>query len=68
MKFEWDATKNITNIRKHKIDFNDAIEVFQHPMLSSMDEKEHYGEERWIGIGQMQDLTIVIVYAEYIYP
>jgi len=66
MKFEWDSAKNIANIRKHDIDFNDAIEIFQHPVLSRIDTKENYGEERWISIGQMQALTIVIVYVEYV--
>ena len=66
MKFEWDLAKNIANISKHDIDFNDAIEIFQHPVLSKIDTKENYGEERWISIGKMQSLTIVIVYVEYI--
>jgi len=64
MKFEWDSVKNIANIRKHNIDFNDAIEIFQHSVVSSIDTKERYGEERWISIGQMQNLTIVIVHVE----
>ncbi len=66
MKFEWDSVKNIANIRKHDIGFNDAVGIFQHPVLSRIDTKEDYGEERWISIGKMQSLTIVIVYVEYI--
>jgi uncharacterized DUF497 family protein len=51
MQFEWDESKNIINIRKHSIDFVDAIEVFEHPMLVLPDDREDYGEERRIGIG-----------------
>jgi uncharacterized protein len=66
IKFEWDSAKNIANIRKHNIDFNDAIEIFLHSVVSDIDTKENYGEERWISIGQMQNLIIVIVYVEYV--
>lgn len=65
MEFEWDETKNTANISKHHIDFADAIEIFQHPILTGIDNRENYREERWIGIGQMQNRTIVIVYVEY---
>lgn len=63
MYFEWDEVKNATNISKHGIDFADAIEVFEHPMLIKQDDRKEYGEERWIGIGLMQARTIVVVYA-----
>ncbi len=66
MEFEWDAAKNIANIRKHDIDFADAIEIFQHPILTGIDTRENYGEVRWIGIGQMQSNIIVVVYVEYL--
>jgi uncharacterized DUF497 family protein len=66
MKFEWDSAKNIANIRKHNIDFNDAIAIFKHTVISSIDTRDNYGEERWISIGHMQCLTIVIVYVEYV--
>jgi len=29
MKFEWDENKNIANIRKHKIDFNDLHKEYR---------------------------------------
>ncbi len=64
MQFEWDDTKNIVNIRKHGIDFVDATEVFEHPMLIRRDDREDYGEERWTGIGLMRMHTIVVVYVE----
>jgi uncharacterized DUF497 family protein len=34
MRFEWDESKNRRNIRKHGIDFIDAVDVFNHPMLT----------------------------------
>jgi uncharacterized DUF497 family protein len=52
------------NIRKHGIDFNDAIEIFNSPVLSRLDNAENYGEERWIGIGWLKNITAVVVYTE----
>ncbi len=64
MGFEWDEAKNETNIRKHGIDFADAIDMFNHPMLSLEDTREEYGEERWIGLGYLAPLIGVVVYTE----
>lgn len=64
MRFEWDEATNAANIRKHGIDFSDAIEVFDHPMLTMIDDREDYGEERWLGVGLMQGRTIVVIYVE----
>lgn len=64
MGFEWDEAKNEINIRKHGIDFADVKDMFNHPMLTMLDEREDYGEERWIGIGWMQQLMGVVVYVE----
>ncbi|MBL4827978.1 MAG: BrnT family toxin [Spongiibacteraceae bacterium] len=64
MRFEWDEAKNRVNIDKHGIDFSDIKDMFNHPMLTLLDGREDYGEERWIGIGWMQALIGVVVYVE----
>jgi hypothetical protein len=64
MRFEWDEAKNDVNIRKHGIDFVDVIEMFNHPMLTLVDDREDYGEVRWIGIGWLKALMGVVVYTE----
>ncbi len=64
MQFEWDENKNRINIQKHGIDFNDAIEMFKHPLLSLEDNREHYGEERWLGIGWIKNMMGVVIYTE----
>jgi uncharacterized DUF497 family protein len=64
MHFEWDEAKNQANIRKHGIDFNDVPDIFQHPMLALRDDREDYGEDRWISIGWIKSLMGVVVYAE----
>jgi uncharacterized DUF497 family protein len=47
VNFEWDEDKNQENIRKHGFDFADAWEIFEAPMLTALDTREDYGEERW---------------------
>lgn len=64
MNYTWDQQKNKQNIKKHGIDFTDAIEMFQFPMLIGIDNREDYGEERWVGIGFLKGLVAVIVYTE----
>ena len=64
MRFEWDERKNRTNIRRHGIDFADVASVFAHPMLVGLDTGEDYGEDRWIGVGLLRDVVVVVVYAE----
>ncbi len=63
MKFEWDDNKNQLNITKHGIDFNDAKRVFEdNKRLSSEDNRKNYGEKRWITIGKLKSVLIVVVY------
>jgi len=63
MRFEWDEARK-RNIRKHGIDFADAVDVFNHPMLTLLDERDEYGEDRWRSIGWIQLLIGVVVYTE----
>ena len=64
MRFEWDERKNQANIRKHGLDFADAWEVFAAPMLVAPDDREDYGEDRWIGIGLLRVFVVVVIYVE----
>jgi uncharacterized protein len=64
MDFEWDECKNEINFAKHGFDFNDASRVFDLPMVIELDEREVYGEDRWIGIGLLDGRVIVVIYTE----
>lgn len=64
MYFEWDEAKNHANLLKHGIDFNDAVLMFQRPVLSLRDERLDYGEERWISLGWIRTLVGVVVHTE----
>ena len=64
MQFEWDEEKNQTNIRQHGFDFNDVSSAFDAPMITNLDLRQEYTEERWIGIGLLQGRVVVIVFTE----
>jgi len=64
MNFEWDQYKNRINITKHGIDFSDIYRVFEGPMVARIDEREEYGELRWIGTGYLINNVVVVVYLE----
>lgn len=64
MRFEWDKSKNKRNIQNHKIDFEDVHAVFDGPMIIQLDNRQDYGEDRWIGAGFLHDIIIIIVFTE----
>ncbi len=64
IKFEWDEQKNRENIGKHGLNFADAHIVFERPMLTNLDDRENYGEDRWIGLGLFELRIVVIVFTE----
>ena len=51
--FEWDPTKARENLRKHRISFDRAAEIFLDPLAISIFDKEHTElEERWVSLGR----------------
>lgn len=64
MNFEWDEGKNEINIDKHGFDFADAHRIFDLPMAVELDERNDYGEDRWIGTGMLDGRIVVVVYTE----
>jgi uncharacterized protein len=64
MRFTWDPNKNRKNIIDHSIDFYDVPSMFDYPMLTTVDNRKNYGEERWVGIGFLKGIIAVIDYTE----
>jgi uncharacterized DUF497 family protein len=60
--FEWDAVKARSNLRKHKISFEDASEVFEDPDHDITDVTQpEYDEERFRAIGMLKNGRLVTV-------
>jgi len=64
IEYKWDETKNEANIRKHKIDFSDVPAVFKGAMLIDYADRFDYGEDRWIGMGLLYGIVVVVVFTE----
>ena len=64
MTFEWDERKRRTNAARHGLDFMDAKEMFRGPMLTALDIRDTYGEDRWTGIGMCQGRVVVVAFTE----
>lgn len=59
--FEWDNTKNKTNIDKHGISFPDAITVFLDPCrIIAIDDSHSNKEKRYFCIGQTESGIITV--------
>jgi hypothetical protein len=62
IKFDWDETKNITNIKKHHISFDEAQSAFYDPYARIIDDPEHSDtEDRFILLGLSKNLNLLIV-------
>lgn len=62
MKFEWDETKRLTNIGKHKIDFVDIPIVFEGDIITI--ENNRFGEQKFVTFGLLQGRVVAIVHTE----
>jgi hypothetical protein len=62
LKFEWDFEKEKINIAGHKLDFADASHVFSDILQLNLFDDEHSDDEdRWIVIGEIPAMKIVVV-------
>ena len=63
MQYEWDSGKAADNLRKHGVDFADAIAALEDPnRVEEIDMRFVYGEERIQVIGMAhRDVLFVIV-------
>lgn len=61
MRWIWSEEKNAVNRRKHGLDFETAMLVFDDPLAASRRDYYPY-EERWQTIGIIDDKLIVVVH------
>ena len=63
MDFEWDDAKAATNLRKHRVSFEDAVLVFlDSNRIETLDGREAYGEDRWKTVGLVEPALLAVVY------
>lgn len=66
LRFEWDEEKAKTNLKKHRVSFDEAITVFLDPFSITIPDPDHsVDEQRYIDIGSSdKGRVLVVVYTE----
>ena len=65
MEYEWDDAKAQTNLRKHKVPFLMACEVFKDDnRLERPNTSSDCDEERWIVLGLVGHTILSVVYTQ----
>ena len=60
-RFEWYEAKAAANLRKHRVDFMVAAQVFLDPLHVSRLDRFEGGEERWQTIGLAGGFLLLVV-------
>ncbi len=64
MRYTWDARKNRSNLKRHKIAFEDAQRIFDGPTVERVDDRFDYDEIRVYAIGLVNGLEITVIYTD----
>ena len=64
MNYVWDEQKNEINFNRHNIDFADAHRIFLTPVLTALDDRFEYGEDRWAGLGLLDERVVKVIFTE----
>jgi uncharacterized protein len=62
LEFEWDEAKAKINLEKHGVSFFTAAAIFLNERLERVDDREDYGEVRWIALGRVDIEVYRVVY------
>lgn len=64
MRYEWDNGKAALNLRKHNVDFIDAIAAIEDPnRIEELDTRFDYGEDRTQIIGMSGESVLFVITA-----
>jgi uncharacterized DUF497 family protein len=64
VRFTWDPDKNLANVRRHGIAFQDAARIFDGPTVERPDDRFEYGEVRVYAIGLVNGIEITVIYTD----
>lgn len=68
MPISYDEAKRLLNIKNHGIDFVGSEVVFDNPMLTQVDSRVYYGEQRLQSYGILGDKVVFMVWVDRIKP
>ena len=65
MQYSYDKSKEALNLKKHGLDFDNAKQVIEsNKTVTFEDNRFDYGEPRYITLGLLQGVLVVIVTSE----
>ena len=59
---EYDPVKSNLNLRQRGFDFDYAAGIFNAAVIERVDDRQNYGETRFIAIGQVSSDILTVVY------
>jgi uncharacterized DUF497 family protein len=62
MKITFDAAKRDATLRDRGLDFADAAEIFAGRTLDFADDRQDYGEQRIITVGELAGRMVIVVW------
>lgn len=64
MLFDWDESKNQSNLAKHGLDFAGAAPLFapDGQLLTVPDRRKDYGEDRSMGFGRLANRVVAVCF------
>ena len=65
LEYIWDHKKAISNLKKHGVDFADAVGVLEDEFVLWMEDESGHGEQRFVAVGRDflgRVLTVVFTY------
>jgi len=62
MRFTWDPPKQTANLRKHKLGFDFARNVFDDPFVAIVYDRSENGEHRYHAIGVVGAKCLLVVH------
>jgi uncharacterized DUF497 family protein len=62
LEFEWDAGKATQNVTRHGVSFLTAAQIFANEIIERIDDREDYGELRFIALGRVETEIYRVAY------
>ena len=64
MKVTFDPEKRQRTLEDRGLDFADAVSIFQSRHISQLDDRQDYGEKRFLTYGYIGDRIVAMVWTE----
>jgi uncharacterized DUF497 family protein len=62
MRIEFDAEKRDMTLKERSLDFARAPEIFAGANATARDERNDYGEDRFVTVGTLDARTVIVVW------